>query len=525
MQAAPTEQKGGANLVVVETWTGASASCLKHAFRKSNEAFAEHLGVAVRTVANWQTRPEIVPSPSLQEVLDTALEKASEAVRERFYLLYDGQVSKTSTGDGSDGTRLDPGTPPSDRTTTSLDVVEFGARYPEKAADSTVATWHQKPDLTPKTDVQELLDTALERASESARERFAQRLGGQSATFEPEHVDHTDDVGRAAREALEFASWALSDRVDPLILEHVQYELRRIAVDYVHTPLRPVFEDLLRLRDVTFGLVRERPHPKQARELFFLAGTNLLLLAHASQNLGEPGSGMAQARAAAACAEQADHDGLRAWVAGTQALIAEWSRRHRDAVDFARRGQAYAATAQSRVRLASLEARALARAGNRKGATSALDRARRDWDTILESDDVTEFGGLLTFPLAKASYYAGGVLSLIGDHNQAEAAALQAINIYETGPSEERSYGDEALARVDVALARLARDEVDGAEEILSGVLQLPPEQRIQQLRDGLVRVRRALALPRYANSSYCSDLSEALETFVVPRPDRRTLG
>jgi hypothetical protein len=47
------------------------------------------------------------------------------------------------------------------------------------------------------------------------------------------------------------------------------------------------------------------------------------LLAHVSQNLGDPGSAMAQARTALACAEQADHHGLFAWVRGTQALIAE----------------------------------------------------------------------------------------------------------------------------------------------------------------------------------------------------------
>ena len=40
-------------------------------------------------------------------------------------------------------------------------------------ASRTVAKWHEKPGLTPRTEVQQLLDTALERAPEAARTRFA----------------------------------------------------------------------------------------------------------------------------------------------------------------------------------------------------------------------------------------------------------------------------------------------------------------------------------------------------------------
>jgi 8-oxo-dGTP diphosphatase len=40
-------------------------------------------------------------------------------------------------------------------------------------ATRTVAKWHEKPDLTPRTEVQQLLDTALEQAPPAARSRFA----------------------------------------------------------------------------------------------------------------------------------------------------------------------------------------------------------------------------------------------------------------------------------------------------------------------------------------------------------------
>jgi hypothetical protein len=45
--------------------------------------------------------------------------------------------------------------------------------------------------------------------------------------------------------------------------------------------------------------------------------------------------------------------------------------------------------------------------------------------------------------------------------------------MYEAGPVEQRSYGDEALAHVDVTTARLAVGDVR-AHEALRPVLELP---------------------------------------------------
>ncbi len=53
----------------------------------TNEAFAGHLGVAVRTVASWRTQPDIVPRPVMQEILDAALAQAPEAARAQFGLI------------------------------------------------------------------------------------------------------------------------------------------------------------------------------------------------------------------------------------------------------------------------------------------------------------------------------------------------------------------------------------------------------------------------------------------------------
>lgn len=68
----------------IATWTGALATALQSAFRDTNEQYAERLGVGVRTVASWHNKPSTRPTSEIQAVLDTAYERAGEAVRTRF---------------------------------------------------------------------------------------------------------------------------------------------------------------------------------------------------------------------------------------------------------------------------------------------------------------------------------------------------------------------------------------------------------------------------------------------------------
>lgn len=76
-------------MVVVDLWTGRKAGALRTAWRMSIEAYADHLGVATRTVAKWDAEPDIIPVPAMQQVLDTALETAPDAVKARFAILFE----------------------------------------------------------------------------------------------------------------------------------------------------------------------------------------------------------------------------------------------------------------------------------------------------------------------------------------------------------------------------------------------------------------------------------------------------
>lgn len=223
----------------------------------------------------------------------------------------------------------------------------------------------------------------------------------------PETTNPRPATADAAAHSLAFAAWVESTNVGSSALEHLTFELSRIAVDYVHAPMLPLFQDLVMLRDSSFSLLRGHQSLRQARELFFLTGTTCVLLAQASHDLGDCAAAMAQVRTAWTCAEQADHCGLRAWTRGTAALIGEWSNQQRRALEYLEEGQRYASTADSRVRLAAIEARSAAWSGDRQRAMAALDTVRQARESAARPDELEEFGGVLAFPLPKQLYYAG----------------------------------------------------------------------------------------------------------------------
>ena len=81
----------------VSVWTGRTACALQAALRLSNESFAEHLGIAVRTVAAWHHKPTLTPKSEMQQLLDTAFEQASPGAKARFTQALAGSADPSAT--------------------------------------------------------------------------------------------------------------------------------------------------------------------------------------------------------------------------------------------------------------------------------------------------------------------------------------------------------------------------------------------------------------------------------------------
>lgn len=219
--------------------------------------------------------------------------------------------------------------------------------------------------------------------------------------------------------------------------------------------------------------------------------------ANASLDLGWLAAAETQARTAFLCAELAGNNALCAWVRGTQSLVAYWDERPRAAVELAADGWRYVPeTGTARVRLAAIEARAHARLRDQRGTENALARAVQAREEVRGADDL---GGMLTFPLAKQSFYTATArlwLSGWDSYTEAERDAAHAIELYEADPPEQRRLGELCLARLDLAAARLGRDDLDGAVDQLQDVLASAAQRRTEPVARRLL-LTEAARMPR----------------------------
>lgn len=76
-------------MAAVRRWTGSEARALRLALRFTVRGFAEHLGIAPRTVSKWEAAGAATfPRPDSQAMLDTVLSRADGAAMQRFEMLY-----------------------------------------------------------------------------------------------------------------------------------------------------------------------------------------------------------------------------------------------------------------------------------------------------------------------------------------------------------------------------------------------------------------------------------------------------
>lgn len=365
----------------------------------------------------------------------------------------------------------------------------------------------------PTPHVTELIDTALE--AEGNLVRLAEHSRStESSTGVPE-----DDLTIAARESVEFADWVTATN-GRLAIDQIADELRGIGCQFVTDAPLPLVRRLRTLRGEVRAALQAAPSPSLTRELLLLGGITVDLLAHVTENLGNARAAEHHARAAEEIAIQLHHPALQARARGTRALIWEWDGRPNEAMRLAANATSMAPVGEQQARLAAIEARCAARVGQAEAAQKAIARSIEAAE-VASTDELTVIGGVLRFPPSKMAYYLGSTHRLLGTFEYAQRWALNAISAYECGPPTDRSYGDEALARADVAIARIDSGELDGAAEILAPVLELPSDQRIQPITGGLHAVARALARTQYATDKLTIELNEEITMLTASRRPR----
>ncbi|MGV9878434.1 hypothetical protein [Streptomyces sp. NPDC003006] len=327
----------------------------------------------------------------------------------------------------------------------------------------------------------------------------------------------------AASRALRYAVMAETNSIGPETFGHIRDEVTRLGAAYPRVALHEILSDLVEVHELIFRLLESgRATPAQGVDLQLLASMASGMLAKASHDLCDPKSATVQARAAYVCADQAGHNGMRAWVRGLQSLIAYWAGRPADAAAYAAHGTA-ALTGQSgsvSVWLAALEARAHAVLGDPERVRSAVLRVN-DARHAAVRDDLDGIGGILTFPMPRQAYYVAEAQVLLGDSGaEVERSAQEAVQAYASAPTVEWAFGDAAGAHTNLALARIARRDLEGATEAIHPVLDLPPSQHNHGIVVSARRVHEALSASSLRAENQARDLRAQLELFTAtPTP------
>ena len=296
-------------------------------------------------------------------------------------------------------------------------------------------------------------------------------------------------------------------------MDQLYDDVAMLAAAYPQRPLTEILSHLVESQDTLFTLLEGRQPPAYTRRLLLLTSVVSGLLAKSSHDLGDPQAALTQSRTAFLCADQANHTGLRAWIRGIQSLIAYWAGRYRESARYAQQGAGFGTRSTTSVWLPVSEARAWAALGNVNQAHSAIERAETAWDQV-EFDELDELGGICTFSRSRQLYYAADALAwLPSEAEAAERYSLQAVNAYADTTAPEWAFGDAAGSACDLAVARVARGEIDGAAEALRPVLDLPSEQRIHGIVTSVRHVHRSLT--NTPASPATTNLQEQIELFT----------
>ena len=327
-------------------------------------------------------------------------------------------------------------------------------------------------------------------------------------------------IAMSADRARDFLTRIEASNVGAETLDQLIDDVRRLVTTYNHQPLPTLLGDLVDTQERAFTLLEGRQRPEQSRDLYLVAGIACGLMAKASHDLGASHDAMTQTRTGYACADNAGHDGLRAWIRGLQAAFTYWSGRLEDSLRYAQLGAEAAARSRgtSGVWLASAEARALAALNRPAEAHTALTRATDLRDQV-QPDELDGLGGTCTFSRPRQLYFAAETLSWGGqpEATRAERLALEALDAYATAPAQDRSFGHEANTRIALAIARISHGEVDGAAEALAPVLELPPAQRTHGIVTAMERMRTTLSALQDPGRD-AIELAGAIEAFTSQR-------
>lgn len=237
-------------------------------------------------------------------------------------------------------------------------------------------------------------------------------------------AERRQEAGRAgkllvasARDSLRLIA-AHEERMD---LADLDQATRLLAVAYLGATPVPMLQESVALRSEALRRLQQHQYrPHELADLYLTIGRLQGILAYAALDAGDPRTAMTHAEAAWVCAERTGDNELRAWVRGTQSLIARFDGDYDQALGYVLDGLTHETQGTGKLRLLSGYAQCQANLGDSRGANDALDLALSERDRVSTPDSVR---GIFEFSEAKQRYYAGSSLIWLDGGGDAERAA------------------------------------------------------------------------------------------------------
>ncbi|MDG4764574.1 helix-turn-helix transcriptional regulator [Solwaraspora sp. WMMD406] len=306
---------------------------------------------------------------------------------------------------------------------------------------------------------------------------------------------------------------AVEESMDLADLERATTQL---SIAYLGTAPAPMLRSAVELRGDALRRLRSRQYrPNELADLYQIAGRLQGVLAYAALDLGDSAVAMTHADAALVCAENSGDRELRAWVRGTQSLIARFDSDYSRALASVTDGLAHSTVGVSRLRLICGYAQSKANLGDSAGSNRALDQVQREREKLIPK---ASEHGIFAFSEAKQHYYASSSLIWLDGASDADRAireSAEAIRLWEISSEEDRSLDDEALAHVYQGTAYLKVGRLDEAAAAVRPVLNLPPERRISWIHKRIGRLADMLGTKRFAGTRKADQLRAEIRAFA----------
>jgi hypothetical protein len=340
-------------------------------------------------------------------------------------------------------------------------------------------------------DTAERLDRSLGAAGDLLQRYRRERLGSRSVGLRAmddadDDVDRdithaastssggNDGQARALTESVELSRQAEASELGPVTLQHLDLAVQRYGANYLQVPPQELFQQITEQRRYVVELLRRRHTLAEGSGLYVVCGWLTGLLAHLALDMGNVQAARAHAVTALQLATETGHGDLAAWVWGTRAMIETYCGDAREAVRCTEVGQRLTRRGSSAaVRLPAQAARAFGRLGDEANLQVALEDAEKAFSDL----DEVPTGSILSFDAPYLPFYAGTAYAWLGGRpRRVEEYAERTLMLCGATPTAWPV--TRALARVDLATARIAQGAPDVAAHLGSEVINIYENER-----------------------------------------------